>query len=268
MKTLNLYIVVIFYIICRGGDNKNMKTKILIFTVMAVLLLGITSVSAFTPAPPTNLTNTSGCDWINYNWDDGGINVTTDNYNLSWNLSGLHTWYNISSSSTNYNLSGISPGNKYVNVSIWAYNNTGAGNLSATYINDNVTINCPITITGCADIQGEFAGSPTIDLGYSDLDNGTATFDTNATNGTFNTATGVWTWTPVNQSDIGVYHWNFNVTDGYGSTDDCNITVTIVMPTSTSSRGAPALTPIAILGGLALWSTIIVLASKRKRKED
>ena len=252
-----------------------MKNKILIFAVMAVLLLGITSVQAEIPPAPTAPTNTTNCDEVRYDWVVAPGNVT-DSYNFTYDMNsdGSFAWSNTSNSIPRHIHAGLTT-HQNMTAYVYAFNNTGNGNLSLINLSlgKGVT-NCPINISGCISRSWEFAGNVYIDLDYTDGDNDTATFDTNATFGTLDTATGIFTWTPVNVSDIGVYNWNFNVTESNATVSgfaitvaQCNSTVTIITPAS-RSRGTPALTPIAILGGLALWSTIIVLASRRKRKED
>lgn len=252
-----------------------MKNKILIFTVMAVLLIGITSVQAEIPPRPTTPTNTSDCDEVMYDWVVG-VGNTTDSYNFTYdmNSNGVFAWSNTSNNIPRHTHVGLTT-HQNMTAYVYAYNSTGNGNLSLLNLSLGYAVaNCPINISGCIDRSWEFAGNVYIDLEYTDGDNDTATFDTNATFGTLDTATGIFTWIPVNQSDIGAYNWNFNVTEsnatvsGFAITvGQCNSSVTIITPVS-RSRGAPALTPIAILGGLALWSTIIVLASRRKRKEN
>ena len=64
---------------------------------------------------------------------------------------------------------------------------------------------------------------------------------------------------------VEVWAWN--------STGDGNLSLYSGTKTTTvlggfSSSGAPALTPTAILGGLALWSAIMVLVSRRKKREN
>lgn len=251
-----------------------MKTKILIFTVMAVLLLGITVVSAEIPPRPTNPSNTTGCEHIRFDWDAGTPGNVSDKYNVTFdaNGDGIFSWSNISNDY--YHTIGLST-HSNITAYVYAYNTTGNGNLSLLNLSLGYAVaNCPINISGCIDRSWEFAGNVYIDLDYTDGDNDTATFDTNATFGTLDTATGIFTWTPVNVSDIGTYNWNFNVTESNATVTgititeaQCNSTVTIITPAS-RSRGAPALTPIGIIGGLALWSTIIVLASRRKKREN
>ena len=241
-----------------------MKNKIFIFAVMAVLILGITSAQAFIPPRPTGGSNTTFCDWINHTWTAGTPGNVTDKYNFTWDTDsdGSFSWGNISN---NYYKYFIGAGHKNMTAYVYAYNTTGNGNLSILNLSLGYSVtNCPINISGCIDITREFCGNANIDIDYTDGDNDSATFDTSATYGSINAATGLYTWHPTNVSDVGTHIWNYNVTDGY-NVAQCNSTIRIIMPSSTS-RGAPALTPIAILGGLALWSTIIVLASRRKRK--
>ena len=88
------------------------------------------------------------------------------------------------------------------------------------YASQNTQIpNNPITITGCVDSEVTEMSELTIDLGHTDLDSDSGTYATNATEGSLDSATGIFTWTPA-AADSGVYVWNFNVSDGYGSTDD------------------------------------------------
>jgi hypothetical protein len=51
-------------------------------------------------------------------------------------------------------------------------------------------------------------------------------YGTNATNGTLNTTTGAYTWTP-NSSEVGNYTWYFNYSDGWGAVDTEVITVQV-----------------------------------------
>ena len=62
----------------------------------------------------------------------------------------------------------------------------------------------------------------------------------------------VWAWNSTGSGNLSIYN----------SSDSATIFGSGV------SRGAPALAPSAILGGLALWSAIIVLASRRKKREN
>lgn len=95
------------------------------------------------------------------------------------------------------------------------------------YVSQNTQIpNNPISITGCVDSEVTETNLLTFDLNHTDLDSDSGTYATNATEGSLDPSTGIFTWTP-GATDSGVYVWNFNVTDGYGSTNDCDITITV-----------------------------------------
>lgn len=99
--------------------------------------------------------------------------------------------------------------------------------LASGYVSQNTQIpNNPITITGCTSPTVEELSLLTIDFGHTDLDSDTGMYATNATHGELNATTGVFTWTPT-AADSGVYTWNFNVSDGYGSVDDCDSIITV-----------------------------------------
>ena len=92
-----------------------------------------------TPPVPTGLQNTTGNYWVNYTWT-AGTGVVTDGYNVSMN----EEWYNTTETFLN---SSVGAGN-WSNITVWAWNKTGGGNMSATSVSDNVqapaasTINC------------------------------------------------------------------------------------------------------------------------------
>ena len=65
---------------------------------------------------------------------------------------------------------------------------------------------------------------------------------------------------------INVYVWASNST-GYGNLSNFSASKTCVV--NCASRSAPALTPTAIIGGIALWSAIItVVLMRRKRRQN
>jgi hypothetical protein len=165
------------------------------------------------PSPPTNLTNTTGNFWVNHTWDSGS---NTDSFNITVN----NNWYNGTTATFN-NTTSVAHG--WVNISVAGYNNTG--NLS-DYTSQNTRVpNNPIVLTNTSNWSALSNVDVYFDFDYTDADGDTGTFDTNATNGTLNTTTGVFTWSnPV----VGTYYWLFNVSDGYGGVDSfvANITVT------------------------------------------
>ncbi len=93
------------------------------------------SVNAGVPSNPTQLTNTTGNYWVNHTWY-AGIGHNTDSYNVSVN--GI--WYNgtidvsfdtCSFYNASYSLSA------WQNITVYAYNETGDGNLSAANVSQN-----------------------------------------------------------------------------------------------------------------------------------
>ncbi|MCD4814867.1 MAG: Ig-like domain-containing protein, partial [Methanosarcinales archaeon] len=82
-----------------------------------------------TPPVPTNLQNMTGNDWVKFTWT-AGVGIVTDGYNVSMN----HGWYNKTNTFLN---STVGAGN-WSNITVWAWNATGAGNMSATNVSDNV----------------------------------------------------------------------------------------------------------------------------------
>jgi hypothetical protein len=87
--------------------------------------------SAEVPPTPTDLTINVNGGWVNYTWSVGSGNVT-DLYNVSISVSGgALTWTNDSLTGASNNNVGM---NGYAEIWVWAYNSTGAGNLSGTYL--------------------------------------------------------------------------------------------------------------------------------------
>jgi hypothetical protein len=175
--------------------------------------------ATYIPADPTNLQNTTSNFWINHMWLPG-IGNTTNSYNVSVN----GTWYN-GTINTFENTTTVPHG--WVNITVWAYNSSGTGALSAGSVSQNTQIlnNLPVQAS---------IGSKTVNEGQwlnftvsaTDLDNDTIAYGTNATKGTFNTTTGQFSWTP-GYGDAGVYVWYFNSSDSYGGVTSETITVTV-----------------------------------------
>ena len=82
-----------------------------------------------TPPAPSTLTNTTSNNWVNYTWTPG-IGVITDGYNVSMN----DVWFNTTETFLNSN---VGAGN-WSNITVWAWNATGAGNISATSVSANL----------------------------------------------------------------------------------------------------------------------------------
>jgi parallel beta-helix repeat protein len=82
-----------------------------------------------------------------------------------------------------------------------------------------------ILISGCTDWEGNAGSQVYIDFGCTGETAG-ATFTTNATNGSIDPSSGIYTWN-TNTADGGVYTWRFNVENVYTISDYCDVTITV-----------------------------------------
>jgi len=82
------------------------------------------------PPDPTNLRNTIDNYWVNYTWQAGTGNVT-DSYNV--NMNGIRT---NGTTATFLNTSVGADG--WANITVWAWNTSGTGTLSAGCVSDEV----------------------------------------------------------------------------------------------------------------------------------
>ena len=152
-----------------------------------------------TPPAPVSLANTTGNYWVNYTWS-AGSGVVTDSYNVSLN----GTWTN-GTTATFLNTSVGSGG--WANITVWAYNASGNGNLSASGASDNVQAptaadTTPPTPVSLANTTGNYwvnytwsAGSGVVTDSYNVSLNGTWT---NGTTATFlNTSVGSGGWANI-----------------------------------------------------------------------
>ncbi|MCD4766659.1 MAG: right-handed parallel beta-helix repeat-containing protein, partial [Methanosarcinales archaeon] len=97
----------------------------------------------YVPPNPENLQNTTSNYWVNYTWT-AGTGVLTDGYNVSTD----DGWYNRTETSLN---SDVGAGN-WSNITVWAWNKTGDGNMSATNVSDSVQASAASTSCTCGDI--------------------------------------------------------------------------------------------------------------------
>lgn len=97
---------------------------------LVMILTAVGGASAEIPPTPITLVGVASGGDVNYTWAAGSGNVT-DGYNVSVSLSGATaTWTNATAA---FLLT--SPGeNEYVDIYVYAYNNTDAGNTSLTYV--------------------------------------------------------------------------------------------------------------------------------------
>lgn len=172
-------------------------------------------------SPPnsiSDLENTTGNFYHNWTWSNPtDIDFThTEIY-----INGIFT---VNSSNEYYDLS-ASPHNTST-ISTHTVDTTG--NINTTWINHTSTIgNNPVSLSNISTSYNLDIGSNLhIDCNAIDADSDTPTFSTNRTDlfTDFSTNTGIGNY--LNASE-GVYHVNFGVSDGYGSTDAKTITITV-----------------------------------------
>ena len=172
----------------------------------------------FTPPDPINLASSTYNFGVNFTFAPG-IGFVTDSFNIGTNNGGGIVWDNGSLNSFS-NTSTSAHG--YVDIIVYAYNDSGIGALSVGYLFDNVTVpNNAISIINVTNYSINEFELLFIDVNITDPDGDTPTFSCNRTDlfTDFNTATGTGNWTP---SDIhsGNYSVEFGVNDGHGSTDN------------------------------------------------
>jgi hypothetical protein len=173
--------------------------------------------NAYIPPTPTTLANTTGNFWVHHTWAAGSGNVT-DSYNVSQNGTWTNTSANIYFNATDVGAHG------YSDVTVWAWNSSGSGTLSAGSITQNTTVpNNAITITNTSDWSGNAGDNVYVDYDATDADSDTPTFSCNRTDlfTDFSTSTGKGNWT----STAGTYYVDFGVSDGYSSTSNYTMTI-------------------------------------------
>jgi hypothetical protein len=176
-------------------------------------------IETYTPPPPASCSATTGNFYVNMSCQVG-IGTMTDGMNKSVN--GI--WYNNTAFFKNITLSA----HAWSNGSFFAYNSSGnvLNNTPGT-LNTRIPNN-PVTISNISASYSIPAGSTlSIYTTSLDLDGDTPAFSTNATKGSINSGTGVFTFNSV-LGDVGTYAWNITGNDGYGSTSTKNFTVTVI----------------------------------------
>ncbi|MCK4458472.1 MAG: hypothetical protein KAU52_01970 [Methanosarcinales archaeon] len=107
----------------------------------------IDAAATTTPPAPVSLQSTTGKYWVNYTWSAGSPGPVTDGYNVSLDNG---SWYNRTTTSLNVTNLGAEG---WANITVWAYNETGSGNMSVSSVSANVqapadTVNISITLNG------------------------------------------------------------------------------------------------------------------------
>ena len=122
-------------------------------TALGGTVTGSYTLSEDTIVPPTpvSLANTSGNTWVNYTWAAGSGGGATDLYNVSMNVT---AWHN-GTANTFLNTTVSSGG--WANITVWAYNTSGSGNLSATCASDEVRARIPGDVTDDGEVDSSDA---------------------------------------------------------------------------------------------------------------
>ncbi len=173
--------------------------------------------SDYMPPSPTTISNTTGNFYVNHTWQAGSGNVT-NSYNVSLN----GTWYN---TTTNLFYNSTTPAHGWSNISVYAYNSSGNGNLNVTSVSQNTRVpnNAPVQSTiGNKNVNEDSWLNFTISS--TDVDVDALTYATNSTKGTLTTNN--FSWKPT-LSDSGTYYWIFNTTDNYSAVDTETIIITV-----------------------------------------
>ncbi|TFH41088.1 MAG: hypothetical protein E4G94_08530 [ANME-2 cluster archaeon] len=99
---------------------------------------------------------------------------------------------------------------------MWAYNNSGSGSLSVIPASQNKQVMNNIPVQSTIGNKAVVAGNVlTFIVSASDADSDTITYGTNATKGTLNPITGIYSFAATT-NNIGTYIWSFNSKDNYG----------------------------------------------------
>lgn len=193
----------------------------------------------YIPSAPSNLTSTQGNFWINYTWEAGAGNVT-NSYNVSVN----GVWTNDTRTYSNNSVGA----HGWSNITVWAYNSSGNGSLSLTFAlqNTRVANNAPVQSPVGNKVVSE-GDLLTFTVSATDADPDAIIYRTNATKGTLDPATGVYSWTP-GYTDAGNYVWEFNSSDNFSGVDTKVITVTVINAPLTITSSTPVSDPTTTAG--------------------
>ncbi len=193
------------------------KKALIVLLVLSIpLFSGYGAANAAAIGKPVLNAPATGNFWVNYTWSAG---ANTDSFNISVN----GVWTN----GTALTYSNTSVGSHgWVNISVAGYNSASGQLSDFEYMSTRVQNN-PITLTNIQSSYLLYEGQTLyISPGYTDADGDKGTFATTSTKGTFNSSSGVLSW-KTGGGDRGIYNWQINVTDGYGSVSQLRFTVTV-----------------------------------------
>ncbi|VVB94421.1 Uncharacterised protein [uncultured archaeon] len=192
----------------------------IVFVVLTILFLSWTANAAAPGTPIINSNPGTGNFWVNYTWSPG---ENTDSFNVSVN----GTWNN--GSSNTYSNTTVEP-HGWANISVAGYNSASQQLSKSDYMVKQVPNN-RIVLTNVSGSYSLYEGQTLyIDADYSDTDNDTGIFASSAAKGTFDSSTGILSWTTTTgdgSTDGRVYDWSINVTDKYDPPVGKRIVVTV-----------------------------------------
>ena len=179
-------------------------------------------IPTYIPPNPTSLASTTGNFWVNHTYVAGSGNVT-DSFNISVN----DVWYN---TTTDLHFNDTYSAHEWQNITVWAYNSSGSGTLSAGSVSDNKQIpnNVPVLSGVSASYNLYENETLTIDADHTDADSDTITYSDNASEWNINPSTGEVSWV-LDWEDVAgsPYSYRITIDDGEGGTDYQDFTVTI-----------------------------------------
>ncbi|MCX9084559.1 MAG: hypothetical protein OIN87_07180, partial [Candidatus Methanoperedens sp.] len=192
------------------------------FTAGGVVLENA-NVTIYDTTPPNSVTEpnfTTGNFFINNTW----INPPDPDFNYTVFRDTNRSTLNIVNNSTNYLNLTYSP--HYVqNITAQTGDNYSNENETLIWFNATIPNNIPLIdpIGNKTVNEGELL---TFNVTTIDLDNDTIMYGTNATNGSLNETSGVFSWIP-GYGDAGEYLLEFNASDGYGGLANESMYVTV-----------------------------------------
>jgi len=197
--------------------------------------------SAYIPPDPVNLQSTTGNFWVNHTWQPGSGSNATDSYNISvsgtWDNGTVNTFKNTTTTP-----------HGWVNITVWAYNSSGTGSLSAGSISQSTQVqNNPPQQSPIGNKAMDEGQLLSFTVSATDVDNDVITYGTNATKGNLNTTSGLFYWIP-SYGDAGVYTWYFNSSDGYGGVASEIVVVTVNNVPLSITSSSPSSDPATMQG--------------------
>lgn len=186
---------------------------------------------------PTITGNSTYNFGVNFTFVAGGGYLITNSFNISWSNNTDSGWEN---GTTNLFFDQITPPHGYLDVDIYSFNTT-EGLLIENPDSDNVTVpNNAVTLTVTLVYSGLEGETISItDTSSTDADGDTPVYSFNMTGyfEDFSTITGFGSWV-TEMGTAGIYYADLGVSDGYSSTDNKTLTITI------SSCNAPTISSI------------------------